>query len=233
MYVGQCDFLLAPGWRVVLASGVSVVYLKQMEAPQWDERYATSELVWSAEPNRFVVEECAPLRPGRALDVAAGEGRNAIWLAGRGWSVTAVDFSSVALAKGQQIALAQGAAVAERIMWVCADVRSWHPPPASFDLAIIAYLHLPPPDRRRVLSQSVAGLAPGGVLLVVGHDASNLEKGVGGPQDPLVLYSPQDLAADLATVEGVVLERAETVERPTPQGVALDALVRARKAGAA
>jgi SAM-dependent methyltransferase len=216
-----------------MADGVSVVYLKKMEASQWNERYATTELVWSAEPNRFVVEECAPLRPGRALDVAAGEGRNAIWLARRGWFVTAVDFSSVALAKGEQMAMAQGAAVADRVVWVCADVRSWHPPPGAFDLAVIAYLHLPAPDRRKVLSQSVAGLAPGGVLLVVGHDRSNLEVGVGGPQDPLVLYSPQDLAADLAAVEGIVVERAETVERSTPQGVALDALVRARKAAAA
>jgi SAM-dependent methyltransferase len=203
-----------------------------VEAHEWDERYAATELVWSAEPNRFVAEECAPLPPGRALDVAAGEGRNAIWLAGRGWSVTAVDFSSVALAKAERLALAQGEAVASRIVWLHADVRSWQPPPGSFDLAIIAYLHLPAPERRRALSCSVAGLALGGVLLVVGHHVSNLDKGVGGPQDPSLLYSPQDLVADLASVDGMVVERAETVERLTDKGVALDALVRARRASA-
>ena len=87
-----------------------------MDAKAWDERYADSELVWSVEPNQFVAAECADLPPGRALDLAAGEGRNAIWLARRGWDVTAVDFSQAGLDKGRRLA---GELAIE---WVCGDV---------------------------------------------------------------------------------------------------------------
>lgn len=67
----------------------------------WDERYGTAELIWKADPNRFLVEELEGLAPGRALDIACGEGRNAIWLASMGWEVTGVDFSAVGLAKAR------------------------------------------------------------------------------------------------------------------------------------
>ena len=87
-----------------------------MDAEAWDERYADSELVWSVEPNQFVAAECADLPPGRALDLAAGEGRNSIWLARRGWDVTAVDFSQAGLDKGRRLAGEL------EIEWVCADV---------------------------------------------------------------------------------------------------------------
>ena len=94
-----------------------------MDSEAWDERYAATELVWSAEPNQFVAAECADLAPGRAVDLAAGEGRNAIWLAGRGWAVTAVDFSSVALERGRRLAAAEpDPALSERISWLAVDV---------------------------------------------------------------------------------------------------------------
>ncbi len=119
-----------------------------MDAAGWDERYAASELVWSAEPNRFVAEVCADLAPGRALDLAAGEGRNAIWLAQRGWTVTATDFSAVGLDKGRR--LADHAGVAERIAWVAADATTtdW---PAEFDLVVVAYLQLVEAERREAV----------------------------------------------------------------------------------
>lgn len=202
-----------------------------MEAADWDARYAGQELVWSAEPNRFVEEECRPLPPGRALDLAAGEGRNAIWLAGLGWKVTAVDFSSVALDKGRRLAEHQGGEAAGSITWVCADARSWEPPAGAFDLVLVSYLHLPALERRQVLHHAVAALSPGGLLLIVGHDLANLDGGVGGPQDPSVLYRPEDVVSDLTDIEGVEVERASTVERPTPAGTALDVLVAARRAG--
>jgi SAM-dependent methyltransferase len=198
-----------------------------MDSAEWDARYAGAEVVWSAEPNRFVEQECRSLPPGRALDVAAGEGRNAIWLAGLGWQVVAVDFSAVALAKGQRIAERLG--VAEAVAWVRADVRTWVPIPEAFDLVVVAYLHLPAADRLVVLEHAVTGLAPGGTLVVVSHDRVNLVSGVGGPQDPSVLYGPEDLIADLAFVGELTVERAATLERPTPAGTALDALVRARR----
>jgi len=195
----------------------------------WDERYAASELVWSAEPNRWVVAEVADLRPGEALDLAAGEGRNAIWLAGLGWKVTAVDFSSVALGKGMQIAAGHEDARADRIDWLDADVTQWSPEPSRYDLVLIAYLHLPAAQRHLVLSHAASALASGGVLVVVGHDTTNIEGGTGGPQDPDVLFTPDDVVADLAT-SGVTLrvEKAERVLRPVEDAdrPAIDALVR-------
>lgn len=111
-----------------------------MDASGWDERYAASELVWSAEPNQFVATELAGLTPGRALDLAAGEGRNAIWLARRGWEVTAADFSQVALDKGRTLAGDTA------VRWVCADATAWSEP-AAYDLVVLAYLQLPAAQR--------------------------------------------------------------------------------------
>lgn len=197
-----------------------------MEATEWDERYRSQELVWSVEPNRFVEEQTASLPPGRALDVAAGEGRNSIWLAGKGWRVTAVDFSAAGLEKGRR--LAEQAGVSDRIDWVAQDLRSWSPEPGTFDLAVVAYLHLDAEALASIIDRTAAGLAPGGRLVVVGHDRANLTGGVGGPQDPAVLYSPDALLATL-TSSGLVRARAATVERPTSNGRALDTLATASR----
>lgn len=195
-----------------------------MEREQWDERYRADELVWKAEPNRFLVEEVAGLAPGRALDLACGEGRNALWLAGKGWQVTAVDFSAVGLEKARRLA-------SEReleLILVEADVVEWEPPVASFDLVVLMYLHLPAGARRRVLRAATRGLAPGATLLVVGHDSTNLTEGVGGPQDPAVLFGPEDIVGDL---DGLEIERAERARRPVATGDgevdAIDTVVRA------
>jgi SAM-dependent methyltransferase len=179
-----------------------------MDADAWDARYTASpNLVWTGEPNRFVVEELAGLPPGRALDLAAGEGRNAVWLAERGWRVTAVDFSQVAVARGRRLGSDRGADVT----WVVADVRQYVPPPGNFDAVLVAYLHLPAGHLAGILARAVAALAPGGTLLVVGHDRVNLTDGVGGPQDPAVLYTPQEIVAEL---DGLSIRRAETAGRP-------------------
>jgi len=197
-----------------------------MDAKEWDERYGVAELIWTAEPNRFVEDTCRSLPSGRALDVAAGEGRNSVWLAGRGWRVTAVDFSEVGLEKGRR--LAEEAGVGDRIEWVRADVRHWTPPARSYDLVVVAYLHLVPADLAQVLSSAAGALAADGTLVVVGHDVANLERGVGGPQDPTVLYHPEAIRTILAGA-GLTEVRAGTVERPTPSGTALDTLVTATR----
>ncbi|NUU20862.1 MAG: class I SAM-dependent methyltransferase [Streptomycetaceae bacterium] len=198
-----------------------------MDAKAWDERYAGTELVWSAEPNRFVAEQTADLPPGRALDLAAGEGRNAIWLAKRGWQVTAVDFSAAALAKAKLLADAQSVAVD----WVTADLLTWKPPTDHYDLVLIAYLHLPPAEITTVLANAAAAVAPGGTFLLIGHDATNLTEGVGGPQDPEILHTPDKVTAAL---DNLTVERAERVRRPvTVEGEpreAIDTLVRATRA---
>lgn len=201
-----------------------------MDASAWDAKYADSELVWSAGPNQFVAAECADLPPGRALDLAAGEGRNAIWLARRGWSATAVDFSQVALDKGRSVA---GDTVVD---WRCEDATAWSSAPV-YDLVVVAYLQLPESERRAALRAGFASLAPGGTLLVVAHDSSNVTEGTGGPQDPTVLYTAQDVLADL---DGLPLSvgRAERVGREVETGhggevtrTAYDCLVRVTRTG--
>jgi SAM-dependent methyltransferase len=197
-----------------------------MDRQDWNHRYTGSELVWTAEPNRFLVAEAAELQPGRALDVACGEGRNAVWLAERGWRVTGVDFSEVALEKARALADARGVGAD----WVLADLLDYRPEPCAFDFVILFYLQVPAAQRRATVRAVAGAVAPGGTFLLVAHDRSNLEHGHGGPQVPAVLYAAEDVVADLET-SGLHVERAERVERPvqTPEGerVALDTLVRA------
>jgi SAM-dependent methyltransferase len=196
----------------------------------WDRRYEGSELLWSAEPNRFVAAALAALPPGRALDLACGEGRNAVWLAERGWLVLGVDFSDVAIGKAHEFAAARGVAAATG--WLVADLTAYQPEPGAYDLVILFYLHVATPERRAIVRKAAAAVAPGGTFLLVGHDLRNLESGHGGPKDPEVLYLPEDVAADLDG-SGLELERVEAVDRPveTPEGerIAIDALVRARR----
>lgn len=197
-----------------------------MNREAWDERYATEELLWKADPNRFLVEEADGLEPARALDVACGEGRNAVWLASKGWRVTGVDFSHTGLAKAERLAAERGV----EVTWVEADVVEWQPPPASFDLVIVMYLHMVPGQRRQVLATAALALAPGGTVLVVGHDISNLQEGTGGPQDPGILFSPEDIVEDLP---GLQIAKAERVKRTVVvdavEITAIDALVRAAR----
>jgi len=192
----------------------------------WNARYAQKELVWSAEPNRLFVAEVGPLPPGRALDLACGEGRNAVWLAGRGWRVTGVDFSDVALAKAAELAAARGV----EVDWVVSDLLDYRTEPRSFDLVALLYLQLPGEELLRVVRTAVDAVAPEGTLLVIAHDSTNLTAGHGGPKDPAVLYTAEDVVPALGDL---VVERAEAVERtvPLPEGeaVAIDAVVRARR----
>ena len=226
-----------------------------MDADAWDARYATTDRMWSVEPNMWLEEVVAGLPPsgspgapgapatesgssavpgerasagsaGRALDLACGEGRNALWLAEQGWTVTAVDFSAVALERGRS------AAGGDAVSWVEADVLTWTPPAGAFDLVALVYLHLEDDERRAVLARSVASLAPGGTLVVIGHDRRNLTEGVGGPPIAHILLDPTVVAAELAAAmpsPGLDVVRADTVPRPTPEGTALYTLVVARR----
>jgi len=194
----------------------------------WNERYRTTEYVWKTEPNQFLVEEVRDLPPGRALDVACGEGRNAVWLAQQGWHVTGVDFSSVALEKARHHAKAHDIEVG----WIEADLNGWEPELESFDLVVLAYVHQPAKARRILHRRMVSALRPGGRLLIIAHDSTNLDGGVGGPQDPLVLFSPDDVVADVAGLN-LETERSLRVTRmvatETGERAAIDALVRLRK----
>jgi SAM-dependent methyltransferase len=190
-----------------------------MRAQEWDERYAERQQ-WSAEPNALVADLLTGLPAGDAVDLAAGEGRHALWLAGLGWRVTAVDFSDVGLARGRD---QRGA---DRVTWVTADVTGWSAEPESLDLVLVAYLHLPEPDTTALFRRAVEWLRPGGRLLVLGHDVENLTGGVGGPQEPDILHSVDRLAP---VAELLDVDRLEQVRRSTPAGTALDTLLWGRR----
>lgn len=214
-----------------------------MDARAWDERYAASELVWSARPNQFVERELADLRPGRAVDVAAGEGRNALWLADRGWEVTAVDFSLTGLDKGRELQTRHPRGRDLHIDWVHADVLEHDLGREAFDLALLAYLQLPPEQRAEAVRRAFLSVADGGTFFLVAHDSTNLTEGTGGPQDPAVLFTAEDVLADLDgerfevhvadRVERVVPGSSEAADghRGEPDRTAYDCLVRLVRTG--
>jgi SAM-dependent methyltransferase len=194
---------------------------------RWNRRWAGEERVHaSTAPSRFLVAEVADLRPGTALDLACGAGRNAVWLAGQGWRVTAVDFSGVALRMARSLA-AERAVDAE---WIEADVVAWTPPARAYDLVCVFYLQLPALERATALAHAASAVRPGGTLLVIGHDLLNLTEGWGGPTQPDVLFTPADVVAEIGDLR---IEKAlrvrRTVEEPGASREAIDALVRATR----
>jgi SAM-dependent methyltransferase len=195
-----------------------------MRREDWDRRYAGAESLWAARPNRFLVAEVAGLAPGRALDLACGEGQNAVWLATLGWEVTGVDFSSVAIERARARAAREGVGAE----FLCADLVEHEPAREAFDLVIVLYIHIPAGQRRVVLERAAAALAPGGTFVLVGHDLLNLTDGVGGPRDPDILFTPDDIVSELP---GLEIEKAERVFRDVDgeSRPAIDALVRAAK----
>jgi SAM-dependent methyltransferase len=199
-----------------------------MSNDMWDQRYSGSELVWSSSPNIWVEQLTSDLPPGRALDLAAGEGRNAIWLAEQGWQATAIDFSQVALDRAKRLAADRFGDDASRFHTERADLTDYSAPAREFDLVLVVYLQIPADQRRLAIRAAAAAVAVDGRLIVIAHDSTNLANGVGGPQDPNVLYTAQDVVDDL-TGTGLEVARAETVARsvPTDSGNkdALDAVV--------
>lgn len=200
-----------------------------MDREDWNERYRAEELVWGAEPNRFVAELLGSRKAtGRALDLACGEGRNAIWLAKRGWSVTGVDYSDVAIRRARELAAAEGI----EVEWICADVTSYDPAPAAFALVLISYLQVRADARRAALERAALALSPGGELVMIGHALRNLTEGSGGPRDPSVLYDPEEIALEVRAA-GLQIARCEEVLRPVADGDgtrdAIDLLVEAHR----
>lgn len=191
-----------------------------MDRQQWNERYAAQPLLWAVDPSPFLGGELGDRPSGRALDLGAGEGRTTLWLAERGWHVTAVDFSDVAIDRGRQRVDAAGAPGA--VEWICADLVDFDPTGAVYDLVLLLFIHLPATERRRLLRLSAATLAPGGMVLVVGYDTTHMGSGQGGPRHPDLLFGPEDIVADL---DGLRIERAERLA----VGDAIDAIVRAVK----
>jgi SAM-dependent methyltransferase len=191
-----------------------------VDSQEWDERYSEHDHLWSVTPNLFVADRLNGSKPGRGLDVASGEGRNAIWLASLGWEMTAVDFSEVATARGRSHS--------DDVDFVVADVTAWEPD-GVFDLILMAYLHLTASDFEDLVRRSRSWLAPGGEMFLIGHDVSNIDQGWGGPQYPEILW---DVPVVVEWLEGMTIVEAAVVNRPveTEEGrrYARDALIRAR-----
>jgi len=178
----------------------------------WDERYRSRPALWSGNANAVVMTETADLPPGRALDIGCGEGRDALWLAARGWRVDGVDVSRVALGRAAGHAQDAGPEIADRLAWARRDVLEWTPPAASYDLVSVSFLHLPSRNRSPVYCALAEAVAPGGSFLVVAHHPSDVGV-VPRPPEPDLFFTPEDLAADLDERWEVVTRDA----RPRPE----------------
>jgi SAM-dependent methyltransferase len=179
-----------------------------VDAEGWNLRYAEAESPFADAVNPLVAGALAELPPGRALDLAAGQGRHALWLARRGWTVTAVDFSAVGVERGMRDAAAEGLPVE----WVLEDVYRYAMPESAFDLVLIAYFHPDPGEEERVYAAAVDALVPGGRLLVLGRHVDDIGRDGGrGPRDAAYRYTPERLASVLPA--SLALERCESVVR--------------------
>ena len=143
----------------------------------WDDRYSSAGQLWSGQPNPQLVAQTAGLTPGDALDVGSGEGADAIWLAGRGWTVTAVDISVVALDRAAAHAAARGDEIARRIRWRPADLLSWDPGSQQFDLVSAQFMYLPEAELKSLHRRLAAAVRPGGTLLIVLHHPDRVHAG--------------------------------------------------------
>lgn len=201
----------------------------QVDHQRWDQKYAGIEFEPALPPSQFVAAELGGLKPGRALDLAAGHGRNTVWLAEHGWQVTAVDFPHVGLEKTRKLSAARGVTDGQ-VDWVVADLNDYQPDRGAFELVLMAYLQVGAELRAKVLAGAATALAPGGALLVIGHDLTNLTEGAGGPRYPGVLYTPETISAEL---RGLRILKAGRVRRPVEHDgrptTAIDTLVRAER----
>ena len=171
----------------------------------WDQRFGAEGYAYGTEANDFVVEQAARIPPGPVLCLAEGEGRNAVFLAGRGHPVTAVDFSRA----GQQKAAALAAARGVALDYVVADLAEFEPAAGAFSGVVAIFMHLPPALRHTVYQRAAAALAPGGVVVIEAYTPAQLAHGVGGPKDPALLVTLADLELDLAGLELVVARERE------------------------
>jgi SAM-dependent methyltransferase len=188
----------------------------------WDARYRSAESIWSGNPNPHLLAHVADLAPGSALDVGSGEGADAIWLATRGWQVTGIDLSTVALERAAQLASRAGQDIAERITWEQADVLSWDPAPRQFDLVSAQFMHLPRLAREALHRRLAAAVRPGGMLLIVGHHPADLDTSMGRPNLPDFFFTADELVAALSPREwGSIVAAAPERQALDPEGRAV------------
>ncbi|WP_334172553.1 SAM-dependent methyltransferase [Sinomonas sp.] len=200
----------------------------------WDSFYSERDRIWSGKPNPALVREVETVAPARALDLGCGEGADAIWLAQRGWTVTGVDVSAVALSRAQQHA--EDAGVADRVQWLERDLAAWEPED-EYELVSAQFLHSPIElPRERILRRAAEAVAPGGLLLVVGHTEFP-PWGRHRHADEAQLPTAEQLAMTLGLRAGgweVEATTSDGREVKGPEGqvaIMTDAVLRARRRG--
>jgi SAM-dependent methyltransferase len=181
----------------------------------WDARYEAKGALWGAEPNQFLAQIAEVLEPGTALDLGCGQGRNSFWLASRGFTVTGLDLSPIAIEQATAVAEELGVDVS----FESVDLTTWDPAGRVWDLVVLTYLHLSGERRPVVHGAAKRAVAPGGRLIVIAHHLDNFENGVGGPPVPELLFTEQQLAGDFSDLE---ILRNEKVVRTTEEGDAID-----------
>jgi SAM-dependent methyltransferase len=193
----------------------------------WEQRYRGAPALWSGRVNPPLVAEAGELAPGRALDVGCGEGGDVLWLAARGWQVTGLDWSEVALARAAEHAAAAG--LGERVRWVRGDIDTWQPPVAAYDLVTAHFLHPTTDQRRSLLARLAASVAPGGTLLWVGHPYSEDRATAWGGER---FAAATEVAADLDPATWEVLVAAPRPRTGEDNGHHhADEVLRARRRG--
>ncbi len=198
-----------------------------MDAQFWDDRYGSHDQLFSGAPNGVLVTEVSDLPPGRALDVGCGEGADACWLAERGWRVTAIDVSRVALER----AASRPEGATRDVSWTRADLTATAPSVAAFDLVSVHYFPLPHQPDHTALRGLLDAVAPGGTLLVAGHDLADLPPDDEHGVDPGQYYQPHEIAELLDDSWTVLVDETRPRTSPAPEGTGHthDTVLRARR----
>lgn len=212
--------------------------LRQMFTQEfWDERYASSDRIWSGRPNARLVDEVAGLTPGTAIDVGCGEGADAVWMARQGWQVTGVDVSSVALDRAA--GHAREAGVGDRTAWARLDVFALDPlpvgpagPARGVDLVTASYVHVPPDDFAAVYGHLADAVAPGGSLVVLAHHPDDVHTGLRNSELSHLLFTPEAVVQLLDPAHWEVVTARVVSREHVHEGVAhqvSDTVVRATR----
>ena len=181
------------------------------DAAFWNERYGGADYFYGTAPNDFLVSVAAEIPAGPVLCLAEGEGRNAVFLAGRGHAVTAVDQAEAGLAKARVLAQARGVPLTA----IAADLAEFTITPQAWSGIVAIFMHLPPALRATVLARAAAGLRPGGVFVMEAYRPAQLRHGTGGPRDVTLLPSLAELRAELGDLD---FEIAREIERDVREG---------------
>ena len=177
----------------------------------WNEKFANTDYAYGTEPNNFLASAVTNLKRGATLSLAEGEGRNAVWLAQQGFTVSSIEQSEKGVGKTLRLALQRGVIVmAER-----GELETFHIQPNSWDLVVSIYAHTPQELRRKLHRQVVAGLKPGGVFVLEAYTPAQIPNNTGGPKDASLMPTAELLRSELA---GLVFDHIEEVERDVVEG---------------